>query len=76
MLHLSIRNVTIPITRFNYLAFTEKKTMMNNQELIKYFTLKLDLLDKKEKLGFVFPANYRIELTNKLNALQKQIGEK
>jgi len=46
--------------------------MMNNQELIKYFTLKLDLLDKKEKLGFVFPANYRIELTNKLNALQKQ----
>ena len=27
MLHLSIRNATIPITRFNYLAFTEKKTM-------------------------------------------------
>jgi len=25
MLHLSIRNATIPITRFNYLAFTEKK---------------------------------------------------
>ena len=49
---------------------------MNNQELIKYYTLKLDLLDKKEKLGFVFPVNYRIELTNKLNALQKQTGEK
>jgi len=29
MLHLSIRNVTIPITKFNYLAFTEKKNGIN-----------------------------------------------
>ena len=44
MLHLSIRNVTIPITRFNYLAFTEK-----NMELIsteKRLTCK-DLINEK-----------------------------
>jgi len=32
MLHLSIRNDTIRITRFNYLAFMEKKTMLNIKE--------------------------------------------
>jgi len=46
--------------------------MMNTQELIKYYTLKLELLDKKEKLGFVFPANYRAELVNKLDILLGQ----
>ncbi len=46
--------------------------MMNTQELIKYYTLKLELLDKKEKLGFVFPTNYRIELVNKLDVLLGQ----
>jgi hypothetical protein len=45
---------------------------MNTQELIKYYTLKLDLLDKKEKLGFVFPVNYRSELVNKLDILLGQ----
>ena len=47
--------------------------MMDKQELIKYHTLKLELLDKKEKLGFVFPVNYRMELINKLDIL---LGEK
>ena len=46
--------------------------MMDTQELIKYYTLKLDLLDKKEKLGFVFPVNYRMELINKLDILLGQ----
>jgi len=46
--------------------------MMNIQELIKYYTLKLELLDKKEALGFVFPTNYRIELNNKLDILLGQ----
>ena len=46
--------------------------MMDTQELIKYYTLKLELLDRKEKLGFVFPINYRIELTNKLDVLLGQ----
>ena len=45
---------------------------MNTQELINYYTLKLDLLDKKEKLGFVFPVNYRAELVNKLDILLGQ----
>jgi hypothetical protein len=37
MLQLRIRNVTIPITRFNYLAFTEKKTM-SNKSLTSYLS--------------------------------------
>lgn len=45
---------------------------MDTQELIKYYTLKLELLDKKEKLGFVFPVNYRMELINKLDILLSQ----
>ena len=45
---------------------------MTNNELIKYYTLKLDLLDKKEKLGFVFPANYKMEMINKLDVLLGQ----
>ena len=44
--------------------------MMDTQELIKYYTLKLELLDKKEKLGFTFPVNYRMELINKLDILK------
>ena len=46
--------------------------MMDTQELIKYYTLKLELLDKKEKLGFAFPVNYRMELINKLDILLGQ----
>jgi len=48
--------------------------MMSEKELITYFKLKLELLDKKEKLGFQFPSNYRIELTKKLNNLLKGVN--
>ena len=37
MLHLSIRNVTIPITRFNYLAFMEKNRM-SDKNLTSYLS--------------------------------------
>jgi len=46
--------------------------MMDTQELIKYYILKLELLDKKEKLGFAFPVNYRMELINKLDIILGQ----
>ena len=36
MLQLRIRDDNIPITRFNYLAFTEKK--MSNKSLISYLS--------------------------------------
>lgn len=45
---------------------------MTNQELINYYTLKLELLEKKEKLGFAFPANYRLVMEKNLKTLLQQ----
>jgi hypothetical protein len=63
MLHLRIRNVTIPITRFNYLAFTEKNMTDKNKQDI--YTLEQNLIeelnDNKEE---ILEATYPEDLVN------------
>jgi len=69
MLHLSIRNVTIPITRFNYLAFTEKKNIMSKLNKIESEIVILELELKKLDLDLkIITEKYVRDLIEKKRA--------